>query len=660
MAADTGAPPTENQALPIVNQRETWQFFAQRILDGTWLDRVGAQVSNATLTWDLQTDQLTFTITPQQFAQIASDGSPLYLEYSTAIYVVNNGLIRWGGLITDAEFTGPSWVITCTGFRGYANGNVYAGDAYTTTGADPLHIVRLIWSYLQGQPNGNLGLVPDSTQSPIAIGTVANPYILAWYNATDCGQEIMNLAQSTPFDMREVHYWADSGQNSVAHRLELGYPRLGTRQDKLRFVEGENIVAMLPVSRNGADYKNEMVGVGAGTGSAAVRAFVAQPDSSRLRRCGSVSDQTMTTTGQIAVAAQKALTAVQSKLSGEVQQLSWINHANAPLGSFKQGDDILIQIRTGWLKGQQIWHRIMSYTYSPDTRRGTMTLARSDSFVYGQYAAPALASTPLRGGFVDVTGDGKPDIVAVNTHNDLLYRYPGAGGLSGTSTFGSPTNVGSGWTPDFQLASVSDVYGSGSAGLVVQRFSTAQLLYYRNSGSGTFTSPPDLLGTGWTKGFAIVGSVKLYNEAKPGILAIDPSGYLRYYANAGGTGTGTYKSYTVVGNSWRARGWTLNCADFTGDSYPDLLAVRDDGNVYIYPNNPGHAFNLPSVLVAQGYAAFEFVGWAKLSGAAGNDLIYVDALGNMYCQPNLGGSLRVGFFGNPVLIGTGWTGYVIM
>jgi len=420
---------------------ENWQIIAQRILDGTWLDRVGAQMSGVTMTWDLSTDQFQGTITPQDKERIGSDGRPIFDEWSTALYAVESGVIRWGGLLVDSDFTGPGWVLNAVGFRGYPNGNIYNGAVYSQNAVDPLNVVRYLWSYLQSQPNGNLGLSVDTTASTSRVGaaqyvvapgnqtltqiatannltlaqiqtlnTTANrqangytlqvlpatgnvpagapvitalaPYTLAWYNASDCGQTLSDLAQGTPFDMSESHAWTDSTQNAVSHRLILGYPRIGTRQQNLRFVEGQNISQLATTSRNGTSYANELLGVGAGTGSTAVRASIGAPDANRLRRCGSVVNQTVTDAGQLSVLAQRVLTALKSPLAGQIDSCTWVNHPDAPLGSFAQGDDILVSVRNGWLAGQDIWHRITSYTYQPATRTGTLTMARSDSFTY--------------------------------------------------------------------------------------------------------------------------------------------------------------------------------------------------------------------------------------------------------------------------------------
>jgi hypothetical protein len=420
---------------------EQWQYFAQRILDGTWLDRVGAQMSSVSMTWDLATDQFQGTITPMDRDRIAADGSPLFNEWSTAIYAVESGVIRWGGILVDSEFTGPGWALSAIGFRGYANGNMYTGADYSQSTVDPLDVVRYLWSYLQSQPNGNLGLTVDATKSTTVVGadayvvapgnqtlaqmaatanltlakinslnTVARrkangftvqtlpqtgnvpagvpvltgsaPHVLAWYNATDCGQELTNLAQGAPFDMTESHTWTDATQNTVSHRLILGYPRVGSRESDLRFVEGENITKLVDTSRDGTKYANEILAVGAGTGSAAVRVNLGSPDQNRLRRCGSVVNSGINGANQLTSLAQRALTSLQAPLAGQIASCTWLNHPNAPLGSFQQGDDILVTVMNGWMAGRSIWHRITSFTYEPATRTGTLTLARSDSFTY--------------------------------------------------------------------------------------------------------------------------------------------------------------------------------------------------------------------------------------------------------------------------------------
>ncbi|MEV7418061.1 VCBS repeat-containing protein [Streptomyces sp. NPDC089919] len=94
----------------------------------------------------------------------------------------------------------------------------------------------------------------------------------------------------------------------------------------------------------------------------------------------------------------------------------------------------------------------------------------------------------------DVTGDGRPDLIARGT--DVLYVYPGTG--SASKPFGTRFKVGAGWKQYDQLASPGDLNGDGRADLVA-RDSAGKLWRYvatGKRGSSTF-SARGLIGGGW-------------------------------------------------------------------------------------------------------------------------------------------------------------------
>lgn len=237
-----------------------------------------------------------------------------------------------------------------------------------------------------------IGTPDDSgyvTITSVATGKVA-PYELDWWNAADLGQELTSLAQQTPFDFGESHTWTDSAKTAVAHRLAVGWPRLGRRQDMLRFAEGENISAVFTVTNRGTDYANEIIALGAGDGSSMLRSVVARSDGRLLRR-KAWTDQSVTTSEALTAAARKNLTASQGL--DEVTSLSVTSHPHAPLGSFAPGDDIPLTL---WTPGgmRVIEHRITSYTTDLTGTQVTLTTARSDSFTY----MPPTGSGPNTGG----------------------------------------------------------------------------------------------------------------------------------------------------------------------------------------------------------------------------------------------------------------------
>lgn len=206
----------------------------------------------------------------------------------------------------------------------------------------------------------------------------APPFVLDWWNSTDIGQEIQQIQAEAVFDMIEQHQWADPGKTGVRHFLHFGVPRVGARK-QLRFAEGENIIQPAQVTRDGTNYFNNIVGIGAGQGSETIRQTASVVDG-RLRRTQVYQDQTVKSDSRMAAKARKQLTATTGL--DTVTQIVITNHPNAPFGTFRPGDDIPVTLGgTGWRRGV-IWSRIISMTQDPTTNLMTINLLRSDSFSY--------------------------------------------------------------------------------------------------------------------------------------------------------------------------------------------------------------------------------------------------------------------------------------
>jgi hypothetical protein len=450
------------RALPR-NSSRRWRYLAQRTLSGTWLDRSGIPILSDTLTWDLQTNSFQGTINPQYYGLTEPGTSaPIMQEWATTIYAECDGIIQWGGLLSVSDFTGPEWVVNAIGFRGYPNGQIFEGS-YSETNIDPLVVNNFLWSWLQTQENGNLGVEVYSNvaSTPIRLGnetqqvqlniaqaksgvgvknksnfpvkvtwtvpsgsavtkievngkrtyeggvmtptslesgdtitafytgfpnwtwtaTEPVPFQLQWYNGTDIGQEISALCSATPMDMVEAHNW-NADKTNVNHSVTFGYPRVGVRQNKLRFVEGENITVIPQLSRDGTQYNNSVLAYGAGSGSTVLHWNSGLLDNTRLRRSYAYTNSSITQKAKLeSVARKDAMSRVNF---ATVMSVQVSDHPNAPIGSFHAGDDILIQLLSGWMKGQRIWHRITAYSYSTTTNTLVLTLARSDSFTYSQ------------------------------------------------------------------------------------------------------------------------------------------------------------------------------------------------------------------------------------------------------------------------------------
>lgn len=367
---------------------------AQHALTGTWLYR-DVPYNAGTVAWGLGDDSLQLTVQPElTYLRDPSGQRPLFDEWATFIYLEKDDELRWGGILNRTDDAGPQRVLNAIGFAAYPNGMTYDGPDYSKIQVDPLDVVRYMWGYIQGHPRGDLGFVVDATTSSVRLGTPAvpadpkvadsvatdaEPYLLAWYNGTDMGAEMQSLGDQVPFDMRDQHAWVDDSKQAVSHRLRLGVPRLGVRQNTLAFVEGENVVEALAPSRDATTYGNEVTGVGAGDGSTTVRATVSVDDG-RLWRPVTYTDKSLTTAAAVQARASKQLVAVAGL--DEVQTVVAVDHPNAPFGAFSAGDDVPVTQLYGWGAPRTVLSRITSMSLDLQTEKMTLTCARSDSFTY--------------------------------------------------------------------------------------------------------------------------------------------------------------------------------------------------------------------------------------------------------------------------------------
>lgn len=371
-----------------------WRYIAERLNgDGTAtflhqeLPLAGAQITDQLSGPSALTGNV-----PVEFLSLkGDDGKPLLEPWSTAIYAEADGEIRGGGLLVDRKASGSRLELDCMGFTGYAKGQPYT-DSQFWVEADPLDMAREIWRFLQSQAQGNLGLQLDTTTSPVRIGTELTqdefdtqngplvfengPYRLAWYQTPDLGAAFDDLAEQTPFDYREKHYWDTDGLR-ILHRLELGYPTLGARRTDLTFVFGENVRDMPDIDVDGTDFANGVIVLGAGEGRDMVSSGVVSVSDFRLRRIAVVADKNLRSKGSAVAVANREL-AVRKVLSGDITDIEVVDHPHAPLGSWKVGDEVRVQADTGW-ETADLWCRILTSTISPESSNvASLTIQRTD------------------------------------------------------------------------------------------------------------------------------------------------------------------------------------------------------------------------------------------------------------------------------------------
>jgi hypothetical protein len=357
-----------------------WRYLAQRLTGsgaGEFLD-FELPLSNVEITRELSgPSRLTATITPEIGRLRGADGRLILEEWGSAIFPEADDQIRGGFILVHSEMRGPEWRVDCIGYAGYPQGMPYTESIFFVE-ADPMDIARHIWSHLQAQPGGNLAVVLDETKSPVRIGErleqvefdtqagpvsfEAGPYKLAWYQTDDLGKNFDDLAAETPFEYDEEHSWAANGSTQIDHRIRLYYPRKGRRRGDLRFAVGENIHVVPTLERDGDDYANEVLALGAGEGRDMLRASVAAPDG-RLRRVAVVTDKS-------ARSERAARDVAAIELAGrqgldDIRELVVSDHPHAPLGTFDTGDDILVVGDLGWTD-VEMWVRVLSISMRPE------------------------------------------------------------------------------------------------------------------------------------------------------------------------------------------------------------------------------------------------------------------------------------------------------
>lgn len=329
---------------------ECWDVPLEKPVFSRELSGSGVLTGNIGPQWDLPDSQGRFVLR----------------EWSTALYYERDGIIRGGGIVTRLSEPDESGRlrVEAPGFSTYPHGMPYLGDYQPGLGADPLDVVREIWSHLQGYPNGNIGVSVSGLSSDVVLDKVSyttnendqqveirEPYTLGWWENRDCGQTIDSMLRLAETEFYEHHTW-NADHSDVETTIVLGRP-VGSRRTTLRFVEGENVLRAIPFLADGEEFAQNVVGLGAGEGRDMVR-YTAVGTDDHLRRVAVVADKTASQAEieELAKAERSARTSVL-----QATELIVRDHPNARLSSLVPGD--LIQVEadlrrfgrlTGWVR----------------------------------------------------------------------------------------------------------------------------------------------------------------------------------------------------------------------------------------------------------------------------------------------------------------------
>lgn len=359
----------------------SWRYLLQRAGTEEFL-HTDLDFRRDSLRWELSAvGSCVGTVAPDLGLHIAHDGRPLIEKWSTLLFAEADGIIRWGGIITDATYDGPRMKLTVSGMATYPHGIPYLGK-YVRTGVHTVDVMKHVWEHIQSFPDGNLNMTVTGSTRSIPVGTAAvgkepaDPYELLWWDAPDCGREIDRLAAETPFDWAERHRW-DGEQ--IKHEIVAGYPRLGTRRTDLSFTDEMNITGTDALVYEGDDFANEVVAIGAGEGAGSVRSSTGKRDG-RLRRPYVYTAKDVSSATRLASLARDELVRHANPLT--VPSITVRQHPAAPIASWNVGDDIRVQVTAEHLGEVDLWHRITAWELLTDNT-ARLFLQRSDTFTYG-------------------------------------------------------------------------------------------------------------------------------------------------------------------------------------------------------------------------------------------------------------------------------------
>ncbi|MFI5884933.1 FG-GAP-like repeat-containing protein [Streptomyces sp. NPDC051554] len=190
-------------------------------------------------------------------------------------------------------------------------------------------------------------------------------------------------------------------------------------------------------------------------------------------------------------------------------------------------NDVLVRLKTGALRA-----------YKPDCdgvlkpSTAYTSLGTSGWNQYDVLTAPG-----------DISGDGRPDLIARNTSTGTVYLYKG----TSTGKLSARVKLYADWKTYKKVVGVGDINGDGIGDLIAQDRSNTVYRYY-GTGHGTFGARVKLFGAWGGSYNVVVGVGDITGDGKADLVERDSAGNL--FRNSG-DGKGSFGARVKISGGWQ-------------------------------------------------------------------------------------------------------------
>jgi hypothetical protein len=296
---------------------------------------------------------------------LSSDKNTKTAELQDTTTTLADELAQARSQVTDAQAAVNQLIAT-----GATPAQITAARAVVTSRQQTLNAVQVVYTYETEARKQALALAKaDRDSAQAAYDEARDAYDAAREVAREDGGAYEVRPEDTPDAATTINSLCETAgiewttQTNYSDdvpdlQINIHYPEAGTRRDDLIFEQGVNIISELHLVRDGEEYANAAIGIGAGEGDKSIRGSIAST-SSRMRRVTVVEDKSIKTTDQLLARMRSDL----SVKTGEpyVAEIEVVDHPLAPMFSWNVGDKITVTGDVPHYGKYSKLHRIISW-----------------------------------------------------------------------------------------------------------------------------------------------------------------------------------------------------------------------------------------------------------------------------------------------------------